>query len=52
VPGGSAYISTDDGGSFDRLGVAPIPSGLSLTCEGTMNEAIVSQGNINVHDAA
>jgi hypothetical protein len=46
-----AYISTDDGGSFDRLGVATASTGLSLDCGGTMNEAIVSQGNINVHDA-
>jgi len=51
VPNGYAYISTDDGGSFDRLGVATAPSGLSPDCYGTMNEPTISQGNINVHDA-
>jgi hypothetical protein len=52
VAGGPAYISTDDGGSFDRLGVTNVSTGLSTACGGsTFNEAIVSQGNINVHDA-
>jgi hypothetical protein len=50
MEGDNAYISTTDGGNFDMLGVATTPSPLSV-CGGTMNEAIVSHGNVVVHDA-
>jgi hypothetical protein len=50
-PGGDAYISTTDDGSFDTLRVNPT-SDISLSaCGRTMSEAAILHGNINVHDA-
>jgi hypothetical protein len=50
VENGSAYISTTDNGMLDTLGFATVPAPRSV-CGGTLNEALIFNGNINVHDA-
>jgi hypothetical protein len=53
VEGGPAYISTTEDAIFnmDSLGVATTPTGLSVECGGTLNEPLILNGSINVHDA-
>jgi hypothetical protein len=53
MAGSPAYISAGDfgGPAMDLLGVSTLPSGTSLSCSGTTNQAATSNGNINVKDA-
>jgi len=51
--GGDAYISTTEDAisNMDSLGVKPTSDGPLSACGRTLNEPLILNGNINVHDA-